>query len=810
MVKFKITTDNVGRKDNPEPKEVGWISRNLNQVKEVDFLGFKELISSGYTWSTGIFKDGKRKSNNWIEQQVFTLEFDSGVTHNEILKKFESVGLTPNFYYPSFSDTPEHPKFKIVLVTDIPVADEKLSKHLQLGLMDTIGNVDLTCKDSSKLFFGGNSCDIISVNPVSLQQLYDTVNATYISKDKNNIPKYPTLTEYLSGVKDFDLFHEFKYSSPYSTNVKPSFIVNNSDEIINVIDNFDFIKLEAEVNIWKAFVKGKFLNNKEIFGLATSMIWVKGGIARMKDTMIKFNAEGKTEYTDSDFSILRYVKKQKYQPQRLVCYSPYPEDADFLNPITAVKEKRGLIEITGKINKQPLIEAEKLMEAEFERVLEEASNKIYLFKLPTGIGKTRLLETVNATLAFPTNRLKEEVSKRMKINHIKTPEFPNLIDEELQEKIEYFYSVGLTEYATKLVNEISKDYRGLKFKRQDVDSVQKYLKEVRRCYATKETVLTTHARVLHSEFKSNTVIFDECPLNSILTIKTFHIKDLIKLDTPSERFELGTDITAIIEYLIKADKGMVIETPTFTVDLEILSNRIKNNKILSDIISFLHSDYFLRDAKDPNLFTYIQKNELPENKKVIIMSGTLSTNIYKAIYGERVEIIDLSDVEHKGIIRQHTAKSFSRQSLKLSIDKIDTIINTDNRTITFKNFVDEITNAEKEMYFGNVSGYDSLKGVNINVLGTPHLNPTQYVLIGSVLGLKLKPRDLTVKFRTVEWNGFRFKFNTYTNDTLSAIQLDMIEAELLQAVGRARALRENVTVDVYSNLPLRVSTAFVN
>jgi hypothetical protein len=114
------------------------------------------------------------------------------------------------------------------------------------------------------------------------------------------------------------------------------------------------------------------------------------------------------------------------------------------------------------------------------------------------------------------------------------------------------------------------------------------------------------------------------------------------------------------------------------------------------------------------------------------------------------------------------------------------------------------------MYFGNTAGYDSLKGQSINVVGTPHLNNSAYMLYGAVANIMLKPNDYIMDFRLVNYGGFRFKFMCYENDELAMLQIALIESELIQAVGRARALREDCTVNLYSNLPLSVTTSFFN
>ena len=56
--------------------------------------------------------------------------------------------------------------------------------------------------------------------------------------------------------------------------------------------------------------------------------------------------------------------------------------------------------------------------------------------------------------------------------------------------------------------------------------------------------------------------------------------------------------------------------------------------------------------------------------------------------------------------------------------------------------------------------------------------------------------------QTVEHNGYRFTFTTFSNEDLRKIQFWMLESELEQAVGRARLLRNECTVHLFSNFPL--------
>ena len=56
---------------------------------------------------------------------------------------------------------------------------------------------------------------------------------------------------------------------------------------------------------------------------------------------------------------------------------------------------------------------------------------------------------------------------------------------------------------------------------------------------------------------------------------------------------------------------------------------------------------------------------------------------------------------------------------------------------------------------------------------------------------------------SVTHNGYRFRFATFDDEILRMIQLYIIETDLEQAIGRARLLRCDAIVNLFSNFPLR-------
>ena len=123
-------------------------------------------------------------------------------------------------------------------------------------------------------------------------------------------------------------------------------------------------------------------------------------------------------------------------------------------------------------------------------------------------------------------------------------------------------------------------------------------------------------------------------------------------------------------------------------------------------------------------------------------------------------------------------------------------------TISFKKFLENGL-YDGKLTFSNCAGVDTLRGEDINVIGTPHQTDWIYKLFAYAHGFDV---DLGTKLRhhtPVVHNGFRFRFTTYDDELLRAIQFYIIESDLEQAVGRSRLLREKCTVYLFSNFPLR-------
>lgn len=297
-----------------------------------------------------------------------------------------------------------------------------------------------------------------------------------------------------------------------------------------------------------------------------------------------------------------------------------------------------------------------------------------------------------------------------------------------------------------------------------------------------------------------TVIFDEDPLNTLVEIKTTSIKDIVGV----QYFYIA--LKSVANHLSDIKEG-IYETPSFNIDQDDLFKFIDYKRILeTNIFDFLNSKFFI---KHEDSIHYIMKKELPENTKNIILSATIPIEFYKKLYPNiEFESIDIRNVEQIGKIIQYTGRSCSRNGMERYGKSISDEVG-DKTVITFRRLKGLFSNPTQDIHFGNCSGYDYLSGKDLTVVGTPHRNNIEYFLLAKLMGVKFDYFNSPFRYQKIEYNGFKFMFNTFHNEDLRKIQLPLIESDLIQAVGRARTLRNECLAEVYSGLPLSIADEFI-
>lgn len=197
---------------------------------------------------------------------------------------------------------------------------------------------------------------------------------------------------------------------------------------------------------------------------------------------------------------------------------------------------------------------------------------------------------------------------------------------------------------------------------------------------------------------------------------------------------------------------------------------------------------------------FCKKIELPP-RKMIILSASVNEKLYEDVPGggERVRFWNVPDAKYKGHVIQYTAHTMSRKCIKTAgTEKVQEKVKEiagDVPVISFK-----MIDTDLDIHFGKTEGFDNLKGKDIAIVGTPHNRPALYKLLGEALGYNTAGN---ITNHRVERNNYEFRIMTFADKSMRNLQLFFIETELEQAIGRARVLREDCTVYVFSNYPCK-------
>lgn len=784
-------------------------------------------------------EDGRVRRSNacWAGQTLFALDFDSGITVDEVLERCNRYNVMPVFIYSTFSSI-DNNKFRVVFQISFEVRDIRVRNIIQLGLMALFKEADKSCKDPARLFYGGKEliyqdyeatldvavlvfsvcehfsvtdeknyatnirrfCRNIGVNMFNgLPYVEIFLKDQFCKESSENLYIYNRKSRHsLQNRATSDLetvvihFHETATKltlAGLSQGKAIKFDVLEERKAREVVEKFDFEKLKEKCKLYAEFSCGEYwAHHNEIFGIATNLLTVKGGLTIFLEVIKR-----STKYDSKKWRYFaNYIHKMHYAPMRCSNFCPFADECKHAkNMIEIVKLKKGSVSIVEPSAMISLASAEEKVAKAVQYAVDSKENKVFVIKAPPGIGKTELyLGLENTTIAVPRHDLKKEVSERMKAvgnKHEVIPELPKE-NARLIAEITALHAKGYHEGASALVKERGK---------QD-ESIKEYLEEVERIKNSKGTLLTTHERLLFVSDNNDQIVIDEDIVPALLKIDKVSINDLVMVASKTKLFP------TVIEKVVKAEIGVVQSVSweflwELSLDKDEYGRVYKQiNHVSTNVIDFFNCSHWIRN--NDGTISYICRRELA-NKKVIILSATANEYVYRLLFGDRLEFIDIGNVKTLGKIIQYPQWSFSRHQMD-NEEKFLTIakhIAGQQHVITHKRFRDQFSNCIAN--FGNTTGIDAYKGQDMVVIGTPHLNTNTYFLYASALSIDISGDNSLSDIR-ISRKGMEFYFNTFVNIGLREIQLYLIESELVQAIGRARLLRNDCTVTVLSRLPM--------
>jgi len=818
----------------------------FNRTNGETVIGFKNKRTKKYdeTYTKASHVTSK-KNETFKSCQLLCIDVDKGYNSLEELQQFiqESPMMDCSFIYPTFSYTDTAFKVRVGWLLDKPITEYNEFRYIIINLINMF-NSDQACKDAARLYYPANK---------QIGLLYSNYNITF-SKELfiNTLPSLSTNSKKSQSMYNNILYtncdeNGFVERKQTQEDFKQKMIelgytyYTDDSHTNNLIRNFNF-EYAIENNSTLIKLINEHLSYSELFLLAVNLAQVEGGIKFLNEVMNLNNNNGLSHYNNSDFEIINSVRKYNYIPKStFFFYDCYPQPDYYVKQI---KTEKPMI---------TLKEAELKLKEFYREAMLARNTNIHIVKVPTGLGKTKLIEdieTLNAVLAFPNHMLKDEVSGRIseaefiddtlfrtkrKLNNkfVVTPKLPEL-SKELTHKVNYLYKVGLSQEVSKLFDDVKKHPSN--YAASDVEKVLEYRQQLFECFKGEVNVVTTHKMTQYIDFKQNTIIYDEDPFSSIIELSYITGKDLKHLfDIAKDKKNsvLGKIVAQIKVNLETAVSDQIFNHIELSPDnkLLIIEELKKEGIYSSNIIGFITcSSYYLHYSFDKDglneivadlinpltKINFVTRTDLPMNKKIIIFSATISENIYKQLYGDRVKFYNIDNVETVGEVFQDTRYSYTRSCL--NFDKITgrgnvrKYINKElsdkniDSVITYKGYNDIVDNTNEEIYFGNCVGFDELKGKNIAIVGTPYYNEWSYVLMAKAINPNKRFNNVKFQKREVEFGNFLFKINTFEEDILKDLHLEMTTSEVIQAIGRARVLREKCNVYLFSNIPIDGAT----
>lgn len=837
-----LTKSDIILKRKPESKEVGLVKNTIvnktivNSIDELCDIILKNPFNTSE--ANGI------SDKDWISQQIFALDFDGTISIQDFKRRAEMNSLIPNVIYTTLSHTEELVKFRAVFCMEDRITDKARAKWILYGLINLFPEADKACKDLCRMYYPGK--DIIYKNDtLNENDFFESILHAHLSKDKR--------------------FYENKFEKV--------------EVDIKTVEYYNWDKAIKSIKLLDLFFNHDVrLSYNVLFGLMTNVRYIYGGVKKVLERMkeINNNCGGVYYPIDNKRGVEKYPKEYfnwnhlnsyKYLPTSLENFSPFIEDHEYHN-LLELSLKRGEVEIIEPIKRISIEDASDLMRwsfkyakegkpftIEYEHIdlitgeakpiikpIDPLFNQlpeypIYIFKITTGLGKTQtFLNETNALIALPRHKLKNEVSNRMKVDHKVTPKTPLFQNPIVNNLIEQLRDAGLYSEVSNIIKKIANGKLILKKEVYAITDTDKLLAQFwitsnEDCRKDDTTVLTTHKRAVNdSSFKHDFIIFDEDPFSEFVDINSMKI-EFSKFDnSPYKDFFLSIE-----NFLRNMPVDCVVKIPLFVIPKGFQTYVALNNA--GYIIKFLQSSWVYKSSNDTSVVNFCKQIDLPKDKKIFIMSASAAISVYQKLYGDRVIVVDISNIKSKGVVEQYTKRSFSSTSMfdynKIVFDGVFNNLNgskiithlkhnlmnphikddinkyqlLDDPNLTDPN--SEEYNKNHGLYFGNVSGSDKLNGYDVTILGTPHKPIYLYYFIMEMLNLN-NSSDKTISNQIINWNGFRFWFMSFENKDLRDIQLSMIESELLQAAGRSRFLRNNNKTKIYSNLPLTITTVFYN
>ncbi|OGO85382.1 MAG: hypothetical protein A2Y24_03390 [Clostridiales bacterium GWE2_32_10] len=729
----KVQFDDVkGYKQKPTAEETIAINNRITNTWlefEIDSLEFlaKKVGEDGHAFLTAGFfeyfneKDyipARRIKDFFNEQRVFALDFDGTISYDEVKLRLEQYGIPFGFSYETLSSINRN-KFRVVFVHACTIRNIRVAELIIKSLMEIFPEADPSCKDVTRLFFGGkklidinytnNTFNVVNLVMETIRYIKDNASPKHYSEKVaeycnnvgiNMINNLPDLL--VEDVEEKDnkengemMFTPIIYYIDETTKSLKKVKLNLSGKVNQTkkkgnkseyeltydIDkakedkiweqHFEFDKMPDKCKLYRELISDeRDLHHNETYGIMTNLVKIKGGEKKFKEILANSCYD---KYRQKNWNYdCNYSRNTYKNPYNCDNFCPYAKECKHgKNIILTCRTKRNTItRLSNSEEYVSLQEAEDDLKCTVSSVLEANDNDIHIIQAQTGLGKTNayieyLIDTRDIfVIAVPTHDLKDEVYEKCVLKGIEImaiPELPEKLDREIKDKLKWLYKLGATLVASRYIRKVAKE--------KNIPELIEYLEELDKVKDFEGHIIMTHDRFLYlngEQIKSRKVIVDEDILEKLLKIDEVNIQDIMKIF--KMKFISKADKQKVADKLHKVTQN-AIEEKVVSI-LPVILNNHQNfefniadeaEDIQSNVLGFLKaSACHMNNSK----IQYMVQHQLP-NKKIVIMSATANKNLYNKCFKDRKVVFHkVKNAKYEGKLLQYYERSYSRNCIK--------------------------------------------------------------------------------------------------------------------------------------------------
>lgn len=188
----KIDTKSYNTK--PTGCEIGSIRNRLGRIAatETRFQDFVTAVELGKSYQSS--QSTGNSAKDWTAQNLFCVDIDNAEEGEHLsLVNIQAIchryNVSPVGIYESFTSTVEHPKFRVIFITDEIITEENKRRDIITTLINIFPQADKSCKDGIRIFFGTNKkfCYINETARISYEHILQIKNNLQSPKEKNAI-----------------------------------------------------------------------------------------------------------------------------------------------------------------------------------------------------------------------------------------------------------------------------------------------------------------------------------------------------------------------------------------------------------------------------------------------------------------------------------------------------------------------------------------------------------------------------------------------------------------------------------------------